>query len=88
MTVPATNNGQEGSNRRFGEDFGVHSSLWSFILTMNEELENSNDCFGLVDFVSLLETDTELLGCMVTMLVVLMGLGMVLAAIARFLVRK
>ena len=43
MTVPATNNGQEGSNRRFGEDFGVHPSLWSFILTMNEELENSNE---------------------------------------------
>ena len=40
------------------------------------------DCFGLVDFVSLLETVTELLGCMVTMVGVLMG--MVLGAIARF----
>ena len=39
MIVPATNNGQEGSNRRFGEDFGVHPNFWSFILTMNDELE-------------------------------------------------
>ena len=43
MIVPATNNGQDGSNRRFGEDFGIHPSLWSFTLTMNEELENSNE---------------------------------------------
>ena len=39
MIVPATNNGQEGSNRRFKEDFGVHPSFWSFVLTMNDELE-------------------------------------------------
>ena len=43
MIVPATNNGQEGSNRRFGEDFGIHPSLWSFVLNMNEELENSDE---------------------------------------------
>ena len=42
MIVPATNNGQEGSNRRFGEDFGVHPSLWSFVLTMSDELETSD----------------------------------------------
>jgi hypothetical protein len=39
MIVPATNNGQEGSNRRFREDFVVHPNFWSFILTMNDELE-------------------------------------------------
>ena len=39
MIVPATNNGQEGSNRRFGEDFGTHPNFWSFILTMNDEFE-------------------------------------------------
>ena len=59
MTVPATNNGQEGSNRRFGEDFGVHPSLWSFVLTMNEELENSDNTIKGILFGTLTPPENE-----------------------------
>ena len=39
MTVPTTNNGQEGQNRRFKENFGIYPKFWDFILSVNDELE-------------------------------------------------
>ena len=60
MVVPATNNGQEGSNRRFGEDFGTHPSLWSFMLTMNEELETSDNDIRSILFGTKVPANNEM----------------------------
>ena len=60
MVVPATNNGQEGSNSRFAGDFGIHPSLWSFILTMNDELESSDNDIKSILFGMKTPTEKEM----------------------------
>ena len=34
LLVPSTNNGNEGQNQRFKENFGIHPKLWNFFLTL------------------------------------------------------
>ena len=40
LLVPSTNNGNEGQNQRFKENFGIHPKLWNFFLTLSQELES------------------------------------------------
>lgn len=38
LMVPATNNGNEGTNGRFNTDFGVHPNFWNFLWSVKEVL--------------------------------------------------
>ena len=57
LLVPTTNNGNEGQNRRFKENFGVHPKIWEFFLILDKELEGRNADIPLILFGS--ETPPE-----------------------------
>ena len=40
MMVPSTNNGNEGQNSRFKDNFGIHPKIWEFFLTLDDELQS------------------------------------------------
>ena len=52
LLVPTTNNGNEGQNRRFKENFGIHPKIWEFFLILDKELEVRNADIPLILFGS------------------------------------
>ena len=42
MMVPATNNGNEGTNGRFNNDFGVHPNLWNFLWGVKDVMSKTD----------------------------------------------
>ena len=59
MLVPSTNNGNEGQNRRFKENFGIHPKIWQFFLTLDDELQSCSADIPAILFGSLIPEPDE-----------------------------
>ena len=59
LLVPSTNNGNEGQNRRFKENFGIHPKIWDFFLTLSLELESRSADIPLILLGSLIPKQDE-----------------------------
>ena len=42
LMVPATNNGNEGTNGRFNNDFGVHPNFWNFLWGVKDVMSKAD----------------------------------------------
>ena len=59
LLVPSTNNGNEGQNRRFKENMGVHPKFWDFLLTLNSEIETRSSDIPLILLGSLIPAQDD-----------------------------
>ena len=60
LKVPSTNNGNEGANGRFLQDFGVHPPFWSFCLSVRDELERVNNDIPSILYGTLVPSESQL----------------------------
>ena len=57
--VPSTNNGNEGQNSWFKEEFGIHPKIWDFFLTVDDELQSVNADIPQIIFGALVPKPDE-----------------------------